>query len=64
LQPFAVGIELADLLIGIILCGELIMQGKRRLWLLLGIIPAFYSPAIIVFAFLVACPLGWTSCDF
>jgi len=63
LQPYAVELTFVNLIIGIGLSVALAFERARGLWLLLGIAPAFFVPAWILFALVVACPLGWTTCD-
>ena len=48
LQP---SIILAIFVCGILLIVELIFYGRRKLWLLIGILPAMYWPGVLIFGF-------------
>jgi hypothetical protein len=59
LQPFAYLLGSASLFCGLVLVAELVAQGKKGIWLLIGILPALYWPALIV-AMVVGCSLRLT----
>ena len=51
LQPIAPPVILAAFVCGILLIVELIFGGKRKLWLLIGILPAMYWPGVLILGF-------------